>query len=109
MRAMPTSALLLWSLALPFAGSVVVALLPAHARRAAAVISGIVATALTALAVLFYGRVVVEHLLRTEVRWLPDLGLSIIVRLDGLSWLFMAMISGIGALVVLYAHYYMAP
>jgi len=109
MRAMSTSALLLLSVLLPFAGSLVVALLPGHARGAAAVISGIVATALTALAVLFYGAVAAEHVLRTEIPWLPDLGLNIIIRLDGLSWLFMAMISGIGALVVLYAHYYMSP
>src|SRR3546814_13013393 len=46
---------------------------------------------------------------RKEIDWLPSLGLNLIVRLDGLSWLFAFLILGIGALVVLYARYYMYP
>src|SRR3546814_9051653 len=47
--------------------------------------------------------------IRKEIDWLPSLGLNLIVRLDGLSWLFAFLILGIGALVVLYARYYMSP
>ncbi|MEW6694236.1 MAG: monovalent cation/H+ antiporter subunit A [Pseudomonadota bacterium] len=41
--------------------------------------------------------------------WLPDVGLQISLRLDGLSWMFALLISGMGALVVVYAHFYLAP
>ena len=47
--------------------------------------------------------------LRYEIPWLPSLGVNLVLRLDGLSWLFSALILGIGALVVLYARYYMSP
>ena len=40
--------------------------------------------------------------------WLPTLGVQIVLRLDGLAWLFAVLVLGIGALVVLYARYYMA-
>src|SRR5690606_19192576 len=40
--------------------------------------------------------------------WLPALGLNLIIRLDGLSWLFTMLVLTIGFLVVLYARYYMS-
>ncbi len=93
---------------LPFLGSIVVAFLPTRARGIAAAISGMVAIALTALAVLSYGDVASERVLRSELQWLPQLGLNVIIRMDGLSWLFTTMIASIGGLVVLYARYYMS-
>ncbi len=45
---------------------------------------------------------------RTEILpWVPDLGLSLAFRLDGLSLLFALLITGIGSLVVLYASSYL--
>jgi multicomponent K+:H+ antiporter subunit A len=41
--------------------------------------------------------------------WIPSLGLNASFRLDGLSLLFALLILVIGALVVLYARYYLAP
>ena len=41
--------------------------------------------------------------------WLPALGLDFGLRLDGLAWLFALLITGIGALVVLYAAWYLDP
>ncbi|SBV38033.1 putative K(+)/H(+) antiporter subunit A/B [uncultured Stenotrophomonas sp.] len=41
--------------------------------------------------------------------WLPQIGLDFSLRLDGLAWLFAGLVLGIGALVVLYARYYMSP
>ena len=38
--------------------------------------------------------------------WVPALGMEISLRLDGLSLLFGLIISGIGAAVALYTHYY---
>jgi multicomponent Na+:H+ antiporter subunit A len=40
--------------------------------------------------------------------WVPALGIQLSLRLDGLSLLFALLISGIGALIVLYAGAYMA-
>lgn len=42
-----------------------------------------------------------------EMSWLPQIGLSFSFRLDGLSWLFALLIFGIGALIFVYAGYYM--
>lgn len=39
--------------------------------------------------------------------WLPQLGINVDFVLDGLSWMFALIISGIGGLVFLYAHAYM--
>jgi multicomponent Na+:H+ antiporter subunit A len=44
---------------------------------------------------------------RFEADWVPQLGLSLTFSLDGLSLLFALLISGIGALVVLYAERYL--
>ncbi len=41
--------------------------------------------------------------------WVPSLGLELAFRLDGLSVLFNLLILGIGLLILLYAHYYLAP
>ncbi|RIL06712.1 MAG: Na(+)/H(+) antiporter subunit A [Proteobacteria bacterium] len=41
------------------------------------------------------------------VPWLPALGVALAFRVDGLSLLFALLISGIGALVLLYAHRYL--
>lgn len=41
-----------------------------------------------------------------EIPWVPQLGLTLSLYLDGLSLLFALMIVGIGALIVLYAGYY---
>jgi hypothetical protein len=46
---------------------------------------------------------------RWSVAWLPALGLDLGLRLDGLAWLFALLITGIGALVVLYAAWYLDP
>ena len=42
----------------------------------------------------------------TTVQWIPQLGLNLSFRLDGLSWLFAILITGIGCLIILYARYY---
>src|SRR5690606_25271661 len=41
--------------------------------------------------------------------WAPVLGLDFTLRVDGLAWLFMVLVSGIGMLVGVYARYYMPP
>ncbi|KNZ34459.1 MAG: monovalent cation/H+ antiporter subunit A [Methylibium sp. NZG] len=47
------------------------------------------------------------EVLRWSIEWLPALGLRLGFRLDGLAWMFALLVLGIGALVVLYAAYYL--
>ena len=41
--------------------------------------------------------------------WVPEIGLNLTFRLDGLSLMFALLITGIGLLIVIYAHFYLAP
>ena len=47
-----------------------------------------------------------EVLLR-QAEWVPAIGLNANFRLDALAWMFAALISGIGLLIILYAAYYL--
>ena len=49
------------------------------------------------------------EVIEQRITWLPTLGLDLVLRMDGLAWLFTMLVLGIGALVVLYARYYMSP
>jgi multicomponent K+:H+ antiporter subunit A len=41
--------------------------------------------------------------------WIPDLGLNLSLRLDGLSFLFAGLITTIGLLIILHASFYLSP
>ena len=43
----------------------------------------------------------------SELQWIPSLGISFVSYIDGLSLLFSLLITGIGALVVLYSIFYL--
>ena len=103
---MPLSFLLILMISMPFAGALVAAWLPTHARNAAAILASSVAGAAFFCLVLLYPER--GDVLRADIPWLPSLGLNLVLRLDGLSWLFALLIVGIGALIVLYARYYMS-
>jgi multicomponent K+:H+ antiporter subunit A len=100
---------LLFLLVLPFAASVVAAVLPTNARNAEAWLAGTVAFAGLILTCAFYPPVADGAVLRAEVEWLPSLGLNFTLRMDGLAWMLTVLVTGIGVLVVLYARYYMSP
>lgn len=108
MEATPGGGFLLAIVALPFLGSLIAACLPQHARNAAAALAGAVALAGIGLLVSLYARVADGAVVRSEIAWLPSLDLNLLLRLDGLAWIFALMVLGIGALVVLYARYYMS-
>ena len=93
---------------LPFLVSGVVLLLPRNARNAAAGLAGATALAGVGIAAWLYRGVTDGKVIEGSWAWLPDIGLRLTWRLDGLSWLFVLLVAGIGALVVLYARYYMA-
>ncbi|MEO8249834.1 MAG: monovalent cation/H+ antiporter subunit A [Burkholderiales bacterium] len=102
---MPLATLIL----LPFLASGVAALVPTHARNAASTLAGLVALVCLVQAALLFPEVQAGGVLREEYRWLPSAGLNIVIRLDGFAWLFSMLVLGIGALVVMYARYYMSP
>lgn len=79
---------LLWlMLALPFLGNLAAAVLPSYARNAAGLLAGTVALIGTALVVFFYFAVADGTVVRTEIEWRPSLGLNLLIRLDGLTWI----------------------
>ena len=104
---MPSSLLLLALIAMPFAGALIAAWLPTNARNSAATLASTVT--LSGLVCLALLHPATAEGARTDLAWLPSLGVNLIFRLDGLSWLFALLIVGIGALIVLYARYYMSP
>ena len=85
------------------------ALFRENARNAEAYLAGVVALVALALTVGTYGHVIDGGVLRYKLAWIPELGLEFHLRMDGLAWVFAALITGIGFLVVLYARYYMSP
>ena len=99
---------LLWLvLAAPFLGIAPVVLAGRRSRSAAAwSAAAVMAAGLAALAPLlpavFSGRPTV-----VRAHWLPEWGLDLALRLDGLGLLFALLILGIGLLIVLYAAYYL--
>lgn len=96
-------------LALPFAGSVIAALLPANARNAASIWAAIVALAALVGFTLLFPQVRDGGVVREHIAWMPSAGLDFVIRVDGFAWMFAMLVTGIGVLVVVYARYYMSP
>lgn len=106
---MSDSLLLILLIALPFAGSLIASLLPTNARNAEAWLAGLTALVGLLITTAFFDDVLAGDTVRLSVPWIPMLGLDFSLRLDGFAWLFSALVTGIGLLVVLYARYYMSP
>lgn len=105
---MPMSLTLLTLTALPFIAALAIALL--H-RAPRAVHSGIAGGASASGAVLL--AILAEPVLTGAVpsaswAWVPSLGLDLTLIVDPLGWMFAALILGIGLLVVIFAHSYLA-
>ncbi|HWL27771.1 MAG TPA: proton-conducting transporter membrane subunit, partial [Burkholderiaceae bacterium] len=101
--------LLVSILALPFAGSIVAALLPENARKLEAWLAGLVAVVCAILVFLHLPDVMDGRVIKTVIPWIPGQGVDFTLRMDGYSWLFATIITTMGALVVLYARYYLSP
>ncbi len=95
-------------LALPFLMAAAVAAFPRSSRSTAAWLAAL--APLGGLAILGWltPAVLDGQVVRTLVPWLPQIGLDFTLRLDGLAWMFAGLVLGIGALVVLYARYYLS-
>jgi multicomponent K+:H+ antiporter subunit A len=94
---------------LPFAASAAALAMPNSARRAVAWLAGATTLAGLALAAFVGSAVLAGEVPAAAVPWLPALGVDFGFRVDGFAWLFVLLIYGIGALVVLYAAYYLSP
>lgn len=99
---------LLAALALPWLAALALFALPNGRRNASAAIAG-GATLLAAALLATLGPAVfagdVPHI---SWPWLPLEGAHFGLRVDGLAWTFAMLVLGIGALVVLYARYYLS-
>jgi len=98
-----------WVVLIPFLGAGAAAYFARGSRAAGAWAAAAVAgLSLLFLAPLlpagFAGETVVQ-----SIAWAPAAGLNLAFRLDGLAMLFALLILGIGLLIILYAHYYLAP
>ena len=80
----------------------------ASARTAAAVWAALVAGAAAVWVALLSARLQGGAVLREQYRWIPSAGIDLVVRMDGFAWMFALLVTGIGALVALYARYYMS-
>lgn len=101
--------LLLLLILLPFAGSILAALLPTNARNMEAWLSGCITIIALMIVIHLYPTISEGGVLRNEITWLPGADLNFTLRMDGFAWMFSILVTGIGFLVVLYARYYMSP
>ncbi|TCS36536.1 multisubunit potassium/proton antiporter PhaA subunit /multisubunit potassium/proton antiporter PhaB subunit [Paucimonas lemoignei] len=100
---------LVWIIALPFVGSVLAGLMPRRQRNPESWVAGAFALGCCVLIASLYPRVASGEIIRATFKWAPALGLEFSLRMDGYAWLFAMLVSAMGALVVLYARYYMSP
>lgn len=99
---------LLWIALLPLLGVLVPALTARRGRTLCSLATGIVPAIALLLTLMQLPALLDGEALRVSVTWLPELGLELAFRLDGLSLLFNLLILGIGLLILLYAHFYLA-
>ncbi|MGH8855085.1 MAG: proton-conducting transporter membrane subunit, partial [Telluria sp.] len=100
--------MLLALLLLPFVASIVAACMPGGSRGRPAATAGIATLAALMLAITQFDRIGAGDVVSERYPWLPMFGLDIVLRMDGLAWVFTALVLGIGLLVLLYARYYMS-
>lgn len=91
----------------PLAMALLLGLMPQASRRVASGLAGVgmllgLAAVLALAEPVFAGEV-----LRWQWDWWPQAGLQLSLRMDGLAWTFALLVTAIGALIVLYAHYYL--
>ena len=78
-------------------------------RRVTASIAGVVTAVSFSLLMYLSPAVFGGETLRSFTPWVPEIGLNLGLRLDGLSLMFALLITGIGLLIVVYAHHYLGP
>ncbi|MGB3338358.1 MAG: monovalent cation/H+ antiporter subunit A [Devosia sp.] len=94
---------------LPLLSCLAVLALPRAGTNVSAWIAGSVAAVLAIVTVALFPHVTAGGVAVHRIEWIPQLGLNLTLRMDGLAWLFSILITVIGLLVVAYARYYMSP
>lgn len=100
--------ILLWIALLPLLGVLVPALTAQRGRTLCSLATGIIPAIALLLTLMQLPAMLDGEALRVSFTWMPELGLELAFRLDGLSLLFNMLILGIGLLILLYAHFYLA-
>ncbi len=95
-------------LAVPFAGAVLLLMFNIGQRRHAARLAGFMTLVACVLLAMLATDIFAGDVVRVRTEWLPSLGVSFGLRMDGLAFLFALLILGIGALIVLYGGYYLS-
>ncbi|MBK1647985.1 monovalent cation/H+ antiporter subunit A [Rhabdochromatium marinum] len=104
---------LAWIVAIPFLGALLpygaVRLVPKQACGAAASLAAaLVSTSALIIALSHTPDVFAGGEVHASMPWIPRIGLTLALRFDGLAMVFVLLILGIGLLVILYAHFYLA-
>ncbi|MDR5873855.1 monovalent cation/H+ antiporter subunit A [Vreelandella gomseomensis] len=99
---------LLWIALLPLLGVLVPVLNAQRSRVACSLATALLPAVALLLTLMQIPAMLDGETLRFAVGWLPELNLELALRLDGLSLLFNLLIIGIGLLILLYAHFYLA-
>ena len=92
---------------LPFGCALLMQTLPRDAARGAALLAGVGMGAALLLLAGLAGPALDGQVIRVSVGWVPSLGLSVGLRMDGFAWMFATLVMSIGLLVVVYGHFYM--
>ncbi|MFM6986982.1 MAG: monovalent cation/H+ antiporter subunit A [Hydrogenophaga sp.] len=90
-------------------GTVATAWLGPKSRPLTALAAGLVTAAALSLLLVQAPAVFAGQTIMNAWPWLPEIGLQLSFRLDGLSLMFAGLILFIGLLIVLYAAYYLSP
>jgi multicomponent K+:H+ antiporter subunit A len=93
---------------LAFCGAFLAVCMPSGSRLRPAAAAGAATLAALLLALSEFGHIRAGEVVSERFTWLPQFGLDLVWRMDGLAWLFTIMVLGIGLLVLLYARYYMS-
>ncbi|MFC0131562.1 monovalent cation/H+ antiporter subunit A [Massilia eurypsychrophila] len=100
--------LLLLLLLLPFIAALAAACMPGQSRDRPALIAGGATLVALMLAIAQFDTIAAGTVPQARFAWLPMFGVDLVLRMDGLAWVFTVMVLGIGMLVLLYARYYMS-
>src|SRR5690606_41043594 len=87
--------LLLTLILIPFIGSFLAAWLPANARNREAWLAAAIGLGGLIIIGIQFPHINNGEVLRYQIDWMPEHGLNLILRMDGLAWLFSMLIIGI--------------
>ncbi|WP_028303583.1 monovalent cation/H+ antiporter subunit A [Oceanospirillum maris] len=99
---------LIWIPLLPLLGTLVPLFASRFSRSACAFLTAALPALALVLVLQLAPQVFDGETIRQSFLWIPEMGLNLAFRLDGLALLFCLLILGIGLLVILYARYYLS-